>query len=564
MAHAAGAADSSYVTAALITFSVGMQLIAALLALRRARMGRRVGWILLLLAISFLIAFSVVFVVTGRDEPLLGMILLAVSGLLLAGMATFAANRAGDASTLRSDDAQAESRFAALMKSNVVGIAICNRSGSIQAINDELLRMLGVERQDIFNRHLTWRDLIPLAHHGAIESALAAPATPKSTRSFEADLNPSGQKHISVRISVMPTDHVTAESAIVFLDLTDFKAAAKSFMERERHFGALIDNSSDGHALLDHAGRVIFASPATRRILGHDLDDFTGQILFDFVEPGQRAAVESQLAKLVRIPGAEYTTQLRMRHVDGSYRTLETTFKNMRSDSSVRAIVMNYHDITAHQRAEDELRASNRMQQLLLRELNHRVRNNLAGLISLIDMSARSASDIPSLANTISSRVHSMAAVHGMLSHTSWSTVPLEEMIYKLLPHGRRGKVDVAGPPVQVPAHQCTPLGMVIGELMANSLKYGALSYADGRVQIYWQVLDADRDDVTELEFTWTESGGPAINEPPKPGLGTSLITGFVRSDLRGEAQLDYPSDGARHRLLVRLDQAQHPVEISK
>src|SRR5262245_9340958 len=149
MAQVDGAADSSYVTAALITFSVGMQTVAAFMVLRRARMDRHVGWLLLLLSILFLIAFSVVFVVAGRDSRLLGIILVVVSALLVAGMLALAATRPGNAPTMPSDDAQAESRFAALLKSDVVGIAICNRSGTIQAVNTELLRLLGMGREDI-------------------------------------------------------------------------------------------------------------------------------------------------------------------------------------------------------------------------------------------------------------------------------------------------------------------------------------------------------------------------------------------------------------------------------
>jgi two-component sensor histidine kinase len=156
-----------------------------------------------------------------------------------------------------------------------------------------------------------------------------------------------------------------------------------------------------------------------------------------------------------------------------------------------------------------------------------------------------------------------MAAVHAMLSHSSWVAVPLEEMIGKLMPHGRRGTVKISGSPVHVPAQQCTPMAMVIGELMANSLKYGALSAAGGLVMISWHVR-TEQPESTVIDLNWVETGGPPIESEPQARLGTSLIRGFVRSDLRGEAALTYPRAGAAHRFTITLDYSHHHAEAGK
>ena len=459
---------------------------------------------------------------------------------------------------------ESEMRFRTVIDSGMIGIAMLDEQGRVDDANDEFLRIAGVKCEDLGPKRLVWRDLVPTEHHPAIEHAIQQSSHGGRCVPFEAELDRKSGGRVAVLVGAVSMKDRSDAGGLLFLDITEHKRAEQALIARERRFRALIDNASDAIALVDQSGKILYASPATRQILGYDAADVVGRILFDVAHDDDRHEFATQLGKLVRSPGAELKLHVRMRHSDGTYRMLEAMFKNMRRDPSVGAIVMNYHDITEHNRAEDELRTSNRMQQLLLRELNHRVRNNLAGLISLIEMSAGSASDIPTLATTIRNRVHSMAAVHGMLSHTSWSSVPLEEMIHKLLPHGRHGKVDVHGPHVEIPAHQCTPMGMVIGELMANSLKYGALAVPDGHVEISWRFVESDRVEFVAVELTWEEHGGPPIDHVPSPGLGTSLISGFVRSDLRGEATLEYPRQGAHHRFLIRLDRVHQPVGITE
>ena len=95
---------------------------------------------------------------------------------------------------------------------------------------------------------------------------------------------------------------------------------------------------------------------------------------------------------------------------------------------------------------------------------------------------------------------------------------------------------------------------MIVQELMANSLKYGALMKPGGKVSIQWTVDEEAGSDERVLLLTWQESDGPPIPSPPQTGQGSQLILGFSRTELRGEVELTYPSDGACHRFKFRLD----------
>ena len=149
-----------------------------------------------------------------------------------------------------------------------------------------------------------------------------------------------------------------------------------------------------------------------------------------------------------------------------------------------------------------------------------------------------------------------MAAVHGLLSTNRWQPVPLRSLIAALFIPDCRGRIEVVGPPVEIPASQAQALGMVINELMINSYKHGALLAPAGRVKVSWcELVSASGE--PGLSFRWQESGGSPIEMEPVAGVGSSLINGLVKAELRGRAELSYSPQGANHRLeFVLVDES--------
>jgi len=200
-----------------------------------------------------------------------------------------------------------------------------------------------------------------------------------------------------------------------------------------------------------------------------------------------------------------------------------------------------------------ELALSGDSQRILFRELDHRVRNNLAGLASLITLSQQNSSSIDVFADSIRGRVHAMSVVHSMLSQEHWDPIDLGSMITLLVPPGAKGTLEMElNPAVLVPPQQATACGMVFQELMANSLKYGAWS-AGGVVHVIWSAPDVEEDGSRRLGIHWRETGGPAIEQEIEPGTGTGLIEGFVNHELQGSITLRYDQDGVRHDLEFRF-----------
>jgi two-component sensor histidine kinase len=201
----------------------------------------------------------------------------------------------------------------------------------------------------------------------------------------------------------------------------------------------------------------------------------------------------------------------------------------------------------------EKLVHSSEVQRMMFSELDHRVRNNLAGLVTLINLSRRGAVDIDSFANSIGSRVHAMSVVHTLLSQEHWEPVSFELMVRMLVPPGVRGTLEIEdSEKILIPTNQATACGMVMQELMANSLKYGAWSQ-DGCVHIHWNTPVRQVDGRMEVEWVWRESGGPVLGGEIQPGTGTGLIKGFVTTELKGSVDLNYEPAGAHHNFVFRF-----------
>jgi len=134
--------------------------------------------------------------------------------------------------------------------------------------------------------------------------------------------------------------------------------AETALVASERRFRALIDNCADAVALFDQHGDVQYASLATTRILGYELDAYVGENAFAFIHPDDLQSTAGRLAELASQPANRFTTEFRALHADGSWRWIEATAVNSLADSAIAGIVVNFHDVTERKNAEAALRAS--------------------------------------------------------------------------------------------------------------------------------------------------------------------------------------------------------------
>jgi len=337
-------------------------------------------------------------------------------------------------------------------------------------------------------------------------------------------------------------------------DITERKRAEDELRRQEREFHAIVKNTPDIISRFDRNLRHVYVNPVVEQLTGHSprslLDIHVSELpwpqsLRDKWRDAIKTVFREELEKVIEVELDGPNGRLHL-----ETRLVPEFDKEGRIDS-VLAISRN---VTMRKRAELGLLRANETQRLLLRELDHRVRNNLASLAALIDISGRNATSITEFADSIRGRVQAMTAVHGLLSKGHWSSVSLNDLLESLIPSDLFSHFDLQGPDVLVCANQCTALGMVVQELIANSLKYGALRTSTGRIQVHWTSDDAEGAPVTVLHLHWSERGGPTVESVNKPGLGSNLIQGLVRTELRGTASMEYPPEGAVHDFHLELD----------
>jgi PAS domain S-box-containing protein len=301
-----------------------------------------------------------------------------------------------------------------------------------------------------------------------------------------------------------------------------------------------------------------FLSRNIRDVTGYAADAFTTDpgLWLARVHPEDIVAFEASLARLVDHGYVE--CEYRWLVADGRERWFFDAARLVTdADGEASHVVGICRDITERKQIEETLRRRGERERLLFRELDHRVRNNLCSLLTLIDITAASAHDVDGFASAIRGRVEAMATVHGLLSKSSWSSTSLRDLASALIPVAARGAIDISGDDVAVPSNQAASLGMVLHELITNSLKHGALGTDGARTSLTCRVHRASdgpgRGREARVAIRWHETGVPLVEMKPVPGLGTALIDGLVRTDLRGEARLRYQGTGVDHDLRLVL-----------
>lgn len=219
----------------------------------------------------------------------------------------------------------------------------------------------------------------------------------------------------------------------------------------------------------------------------------------------------------------------------------------------VASLLMVVVRLLTQQAAEDQaslewLEEQNSIRDTLTRELNHRVKNTLANVLSIVNLTRRRATDIDDFADGLDGRIRALSATHDLLTSSDWSTTPLGAVMQaELAPYARsEASIELEGPHVELAPNDALSLGLAVHELATNAAKYGALSTPEGKVRLTWAL---EKENLASIE--WVESGGPPVPDQRSRGFGTDLIEKIVAHELRHPVRLEFAREGVRCRLLV-------------
>ena len=196
-------------------------------------------------------------------------------------------------------------------------------------------------------------------------------------------------------------------------------------------------------------------------------------------------------------------------------------------------------------RVVDELRAAVRDKDLLINELNHRVKNTLTTVQAIASQTLRNAPSMDQASSAIESRLIALSQVHNVLTVRSWAAVGLHDIVRQAVePYRSRGesRIHVQGPPLQIPPRMALALAMALQELATNAVKYGALSNGVGQIRVHWALNDEGAS--KRLLLIWEEAEGPPVRQPARRGFGTRLIERSLAEDLDGDVRIEFAPTG--------------------
>lgn len=339
------------------------------------------------------------------------------------------------------------------------------------------------------------------------------------------------------------TQHLEVVNRRLEEEMRGRQRSEAALRESEERFRSLAERS---HLLAWEADagtwQFLYVGPQAFDVLGYPLDEWhRPNFWIDHLHPYDRdwaiAYRRDQCATAV-----DYELEYRMLNPDGEavwFQDVVHVIRDANGPVSLRGFMI---DITARKRAEEA-------RQLLLRELDHRVKNTLSTVQAVAELTLRTATSLDAFGQTFRGRIAALARMHAAIWRNKGTPLRLRELAaLSLAPFGHEGtRASIEGDEVMIPLQAAGALGLVLHELATNAVKHGALSVMTGSVHLTWQ-LAGER-----LLLTWRESGGPIVVEPTHRGFGSTLISESIPYELGGAVVLDFAPSGVQCTITLPL-----------
>jgi PAS domain S-box-containing protein len=337
------------------------------------------------------------------------------------------------------------------------------------------------------------------------------------------------------------------ETAILgtLTDITELKRSEEALKKSQEKYRELVENINDVIFSTDQNGIYSYVSPAVERILGFLPNELTGKNITEFILAEDQERLWADFG--ATLAGELRPSEYRMKTKTGEFRWVRTSSRPLSADGAVSGLSGLMVDITERKQSEEQMRASLKEKVVLLKEIHHRVKNNLQIIYSLLNMQARNVNN-PAVIGAIresQNRVRTMALIHERLYMSSnLSDIDLREYITQLLhelyssygadPDRIRPELELAD--VRMGVDPAIPCGLIVNELISNSLKYAFPEGGKGAIRIGLQITG---NGAIRLEVGDTGAGLPEGLDFQKTGsLGLQLVCSLV-AQLRGTIRLE-------------------------
>jgi len=322
-------------------------------------------------------------------------------------------------------------------------------------------------------------------------------------------------------------------------DVTDTKRVEEALRESEARLRLAIDAGRMAVWEWDAQTDLLRESPELNRLLGFPPDHrLTREEAAARCQPGERERVEAA-ARMALANGNRHFEVEFQYGLWGAPQWLllraEILVDRTGAPAGMTGVLL---DITDRKKWEEHL-------ELLVNELNHRVKNTLATVQSIASQTLRNADTMAEAQAVFEARLMALSRAHDILTRENWDGAEMSEIVSQALsPYQnlREERFHVTGPHVRLAPRMALALSMALHELATNAVKYGALSNAAGELHLTWSV---DRSiSPARLRLRWEEKGGPPVTPPKRRGFGSRLIERSLAQDLEGDAKIEFAPTG--------------------
>lgn len=323
----------------------------------------------------------------------------------------------------------------------------------------------------------------------------------------------------------------------VWRDITEVREAERELADSEHHFRTLADNMPAAAWASGAGGTLTFINEAMVETLGRNREVLLGDGWLEAVDGADFERLLTTLRQ-ARQAASPFEYEGGFRHADGSLRVIHLHGRPRFRGNAFAGHIGTAQDVTERRRFE-------RRQALLIGELNHRVKNTLATVQSVISQTLREV-DAEREAS-LNGRLMALSAAHDVLIKRAWEGAYLSDIVTTAIaPYAHANRVEVEGPQIWVPTGATVALSMALHELATNATKYGALSTPAGEVKVQWAA-----DDGQGALVEWREMGGPEVITPTRSGFGSRLLGRGLAGELGAPAELEFRPEGLVCRLRV-------------
>jgi PAS domain S-box-containing protein len=423
---------------------------------------------------------------------------------------------------------ESEGKFRNVLE-NIPDLVLVHRNGIILYANPAMIQTINYTPDEVINTPIIGY-IVP-EYLGRVAESIRKRTDSASSEPYEIEILRKGGGRLNVIVRGTMIEFGGSPAILNMLtDITERKRAEAALHETEERYRSLFDRSLDCVYIYDFSGNFIDANQSALTLLGYTRDEITSLNFASLLTPDQISTALKVSQEILVTGTLQKSIEYRLRCKDGTYVDVETTATLLYHEGKPYAVQGIAHDITERKKTEEKLKkfneelergiaertarinASLEEKVVLLREIHHRVKNNLQILISLLNLQSRTITD-PQIITALkesTQRIRAMSMVHEKLysgsdlAHINFisylsSLAKSQVEFYRLGPH--KVTLEITGENILLDINTAIPLGLVMNELLSNALKYAFPGDRQGTIRIDVQKKDG------QLEISLADDG---------------------------------------------------------